>query len=150
MTLAHIIKHTPPWIPSTAVIAIIGYISLDSDPLSISHIHLFYGADKIIHFIMYFTLCTVLILDYAKTRLPHHTQLSTEIAFTTLAFALGLIFEVLQGAITENRTFDIYDIVANTSGAVAGFAFLKLWLMHKFRKLMVPHYGKHRHHRHSR
>ena len=137
MTLAHIIKHTPPWIPSTAVIAIIGYISLDSDPLSISHIHLFYGADKIIHFIMYFTLCTVLILDYAKTRLPHHTQLSTEIAFTTLAFALGLIFEVLQGAITENRTFDIYDIVANTSGAVAGFAFLKLWLMHKFRKLKI-------------
>ncbi|MCI6893555.1 MAG: VanZ family protein [Bacteroidales bacterium] len=148
MKLAHAIKVIPPWITSILVIALIAYISLDPNPMDINRIKLFAGADKIIHFIMYFTLCTVLILDYAKAIMPHHTKFSSEAAFTTFAFALGLTFEILQGTITEERAFDLFDVVANTLGALAGFAVLKVWGMHKFRKLMVPYYTRRRHHRH--
>lgn len=114
MKLAHAIKVIPPWITSILVIALIAYISLDPNPMDINRIKLFAGADKIIHFIMYFTLCTVLILDYAKAIMPHHTKFSSEAAFTTFAFALGLTFEILQGTITEERAFDLFDVVANT------------------------------------
>lgn len=148
--LGLLIKIIPTWISSAIVFALIAYISLDSNPMDINRIKLFPGADKIIHFIMYFTFCTILILDYAKSKMPHHTKLNSEIAFTTFAFATGLAFEVLQGTITESRTFDVYDIMANTIGAISGFLFLKIWLMHKFRKLIVPLYQhRHHHHRHS-
>lgn len=147
-TIAKFYKAIPVWVTSIIILIIIAYCSLDSNPLDINSIKLFEGADKVIHFIMYFTLCTAFIFDYAKTRLPHHTKFSSEAAFTTFAFLIGFIMEILQAKISEFRVFDINDIIANTLGAVTALIIIKVWLMHKFRKAMVPLYVRRHHHHH--
>ena len=150
-TIAKAYKAIPLWVVSIIIMIIITYCSLDDNPLDINSVKLFKGADKVIHFVMYFTLCAAFIFDYAKMRMPHHTKFSSESAFTTLAFLVGLILEILQANLTETRTFDIYDITANTLGAVSALVIIKLWLMHIFRKAMVPLYvRRHHHHHHSK
>ena len=78
---AKFLKIIPNWVISTVVLLLIIYISLDSNPLDINSIILFEGADKLIHFIMYFVLCSAYIIDYAKSRMPHHTKIGPEISF---------------------------------------------------------------------
>ncbi|MGM9803786.1 MAG: VanZ family protein [Muribaculaceae bacterium] len=146
--LAHLIKAMPNWMISIIVAIIIAYISLADDPLSISRVHLFNGADKVIHFILYFALCWALIFDYAKSRLPHHTKINGELAFTCTSIVFGLLMEVFQGHFSQFRCFDIYDVLANTFGAIVALILIKTWAMHSFRKLMVPLYIKRKHRRH--
>ena len=147
-SLAKFYKKIPSWVTSIIVMLSIAYVSLDPNPMDINSIKLFKGADKVVHFIMYFTLCSAFIFDYAKSRMPHHTKFSSEAAFTTFAFLYGLIMEILQAKLSEFRVFDVLDITANTMGALAALIIIKLWLMHIFRKAMVPLYVSRRHHRH--
>ena len=159
-SIAKLYKKIPSWVTSIIVMLIIAYVSLDPNPMDINSIKLFKGADKVVHFIMYFTLCSAFIFDYAKSRMPHHTKFSSEAAFTTFAFLYGLIMEILQAKLSEFRVFDaarglfvnahcdVLDITANTVGALAALIIIKLWLMHIFRKAMVPLYVSRRHHRH--
>ena len=143
----------PAGVLSVIVILAIAYASLSSDPMGISHIHLFEGADKVMHFLMYFVASVVFITDYAKVRLPHHTRLNAELALTASAMLLGLLMEVGQLVLTpESRSYDILDLVVNCLGALAGFAFLRYCGgMHRYRRMMLSHhYSGHRHrHRHG-
>ncbi|MBR6282913.1 MAG: VanZ family protein [Muribaculaceae bacterium] len=138
----------PPGLTSLLVIAAIAYLSLSSDPMGASHMHLFPGSDKVAHFLMYFFAAQAFICDYARLCLPHHTKLNVELALTTCAMLLGLIMEVGQLTLCETRSFDSLDIVSNCLGAIAGF----MWLryaggMHRFRRAMLSH--RHHHHRHD-
>ena len=148
---AKLLKAIPNWILSTMVLLLVTYISLDSNPMNINRIVLFKGADKLIHFIMYFVLCSTFIIDYAKSRMPHHTKIGTELSFCCLCIALGLLFEILQVTITEYRTFEIYDLIANTIGSIVGFLVMHFIGLHQLRRSMIPLYVRHRpHHHHSR
>ena len=153
-TLFKIYKNTPNWLISSITIGLICYASLDSNPLNINSLTLFKGADKIIHLIMYFILYLTLILDYSKTQMPHHIKLNIEAAICFASIAFGLLMEVLQGHITEYRSFDILDIAFNTAGAIIAFITVKFWIMHKFRRYMVPFYiyahSKSHHKKHHR
>lgn len=135
---------------SLAITLFIAYISLDSNPLDINSIRLFPGADKCIHFIMYFGCATVYLYEYAKHKLPHHTNLNVQLAITTFAALLGMMFEIAQLLFTENRTFDTLDCVANATGAFCGFLIMHFWgmsLVHRsLYKTVVKHRHHHRHH----
>ena len=144
---AKFLKIIPNWVISTVVLLLIIYISLDSNPLDINSIILFEGADKLIHFIMYFVLCSAYIIDYAKSRMPHHTKIGPEISFGCLCIAIGMLLEIMQATITEFRTFDTYDLIANTLGAIVGFLVMHFYGLHKLRRSMIPLYV--RRHRHS-
>lgn len=151
-SLAKLLKVFPNWVLSTIVLLLIAYLTLDSNPLDINRYKLFEGADKIIHFIMYFALCSAYIIDYAKSRMPHHTKVGTELVFCFMCIAIGLLFEILQTVLTECRTYDLYDVISNTAGAIAAFLLFHFWAMHKLRRYMVPlyvHRHYHHHHHHS-
>lgn len=143
----------PAGVLSAVVVAAIAYASLSADPMGISQLHLFAGADKVVHFLMYAVASVVFIVDYAKVRLPHHTRLNVELALTASAMLLGLLMEVGQLVIApEFRSYDKLDLVVNCLGALAGFAFMRYGGgMHRYRRMMLSHhYSSRRHRRHHR
>ena len=147
--LAKAIKLVPCGVASVVVLLLIIYVSLSPDPVGISRFHLMEGADKFVHFLMYFVLCITVIFDYAKTKLPHHISLNPELGLVAFSVLVGFVLELAQLFLQVGRSFEYADIVANASGAVVGFLAEKFWLMHQYRKLMVPVYS-HRHHHHRR
>ena len=146
--MKHLLRSLPTGVASLIVVLLIAYLSLSSDPLGASHVHLFPGSDKVAHFLMYFVAAVVFIVDYAKHRLPHHTRLNVELAMMACAMLLGLLMEVSQLALSQSRHYDNYDILFNCLGALAGFLFMRYCGgMHRFRRMMLSHH--HHHHRHS-
>lgn len=69
--------------------------------------------DKIYHFLAY-AILTVLLFNYVVT-----TTIKHKILFSvSTAIVYGIIIEVLQATITDFRTPDYYDVIANTIGAL--------------------------------
>lgn len=144
-TIKKLIHIIPAGVPSVLAIGLDAYLSLASTPVP-SSIPMFEGADKVVHFIMYMAITLVFTYDYAKYKFPHHTKLNMEFMLMTISMLLGLIMESLQLSLTVDRCFEFLDIIANVSGAAAGFLLQRLWLMHKFRKILAS--GQHQHHHH--
>lgn len=74
--------------------------------------------DKIYHIVAYFGLAFLWVL-YIK---PFKTKRSLFIVFFAAVF-LGFILELLQYLLNSNRTYDTYDLIANSIGAVFGTLF---------------------------
>ena len=76
--------------------------------------------DKIVHFIMYFTLQLLILVEYYK----NHTQKYSfiKVLFVSIMFsvAYGVVMELLQSLIFISRTGSFYDVLANSTGAVIG------------------------------
>lgn len=141
-----LIKALPIGTLSIIAIAIISYLSLDTTPFGKENIQLFPGVDKIVHVLMYFFTACMFELDYAKFRLPHHTKADIELLCACFAMLFGFVLEIIQLRFIDARMFESWDIVANCVGAVLGFFYLRLWGMHKFRRMML--HSNHHHHRH--
>lgn len=71
--------------------------------------------DKVLHFATFFLLTTVFywILDTNRRR-------TLNLALVVCTLFLGVGSEVLQGWLPNGRDFDLYDIVANVVGSLAG------------------------------
>jgi VanZ family protein len=71
--------------------------------------------DKIVHFGLYFVFALFLmsgfVRQYAKMSIKAY------IFSFVLAFLLGVIIEFMQE--TTGRSYDIYDMIANTTGVIA-------------------------------
>ncbi len=87
------------------------------EPVAIKNI------DKLVHFCFYFGLNILLITSYkliksAKLGLSHF------VIFTLATICYSVLIEVVQHYV--GRTCDIYDIVANTLGALLGVVAVKI------------------------
>ncbi|WP_147678300.1 VanZ family protein [Algibacter pacificus] len=106
----------------TGILVVACLMSLKNIPdVHVSH------ADKIFHFGAY---AVFIILWY--TALIFNVKLKKMKALlyvTIFAVVFGIIIEVLQGTMTDNRAMDVYDVVANTSGAF--IAAIILWRINK-------------------
>lgn len=140
------LKAIPVGIPSAIAVGIVAYFSLSANPLGSTEFTLSGGLDKAAHFLLYFFVTCVFILDYAKFVLPHHSKMNFELLFTCTAMVLGLIMEASQLLIDNGRGYDSMDIVANCLGAVAAFAFLHFVGLHKFRRYFLHSHRHHHHH----
>ncbi|MDO5972437.1 VanZ family protein [Flavivirga aquimarina] len=79
--------------------------------------------DKIFHFLAYFVLTVLWFYTFSYT---FKFKKKKAIVFAVvLSVLFGIIIEVLQDSITIYRALDVYDVVANTLGAV--FASILLW-----------------------
>ena len=76
---------------------------------------LFEGADKVIHFLMYFGF-SLLFCWSVKTELNYY-RLFLIIPGT---IGWGIFMEIMQYNMHIGRSFDVYDILANSMGVVAG------------------------------
>lgn len=87
----------------------------DETPPIIPHI------DKIGHFILYGSQAIALKLTFINMNLK-----SSGISSLMICFILGLLIEILQPVLTNNRVFDLFDILANIAGAISTISILKL------------------------
>jgi VanZ family protein len=77
----------------------------------------FFEADKLAHFGGYALLAGLLIGGwkfFSGHRAPHHAW-----RWAALALGFGATMEIVQGTLVPYRVFDLYDIVANSLGALA-------------------------------
>ena len=130
------IKNFPPGVASILITLVVAWLSLSPHPLGGANFILFKNADKLVHFLMYFGLASVYYLDYAKSRLPHHTHLEGELTIIFTAIVLSGFMEIAQ-ELTGVRTMDLWDFIANSAGCITAFAFIKLYFMHVFRRYLL-------------
>ena len=81
--------------------------------------------DKIVHFSFYFGFM------YLWARSFKNTSFTKNLQDLILGILLGITIEFLQDNFTKTRAFDIYDILANTIGALIGFIFVNKFLQNK-------------------
>ncbi len=103
----------------TPVITIIYSLALATASLirlnNIPDIGVSFG-DKIFHFLAYFILT---LLWFYTFLFAFKLKSKKAMLFAVILSVLfGMIIEVLQGSMTVYRSFDIYDAVANTLGAL--------------------------------
>ncbi|WP_430814349.1 VanZ family protein [Carboxylicivirga sp. RSCT41] len=98
--------------------------------------------DKIVHFLMYFTLGFVFMFEYY---IHHHKTITRVSKILILPLIYGGIMEVLQYAVTPYRSGDWWDMLANGCGIFAAFiavaylrnnTFFNKWMLFPLKKPM--------------
>ncbi len=102
------------WMAVVTFLSLFSFSNTDMSKIRIPY------SDKAVHFVFY---CTAAILGCLFVR--EHTRGRTGIKKTagTMLFLLmvyGTIIEVLQSELTTTRDGNIYDALANTTGAIVG------------------------------
>ena len=97
-------------IVATIIVAILSLTSVPKINLGLQ----IKSGDKILHILAYFTLSFVWFLAMQE-RMNSFAEKGRLIALLIL---YGIILEVLQGGITDYRTGDFYDVIANTIGVL--------------------------------
>ena len=87
---------------------------LPKSAINEDRIRLFEGADKIIHFLMYFILMS--IWYYAGKKISKKKRRRFIIIGVVFGIFLGIILEILQNYLDIGRSFDTFDIVADITG----------------------------------
>jgi VanZ family protein len=74
------------------------------------------GTDKYVHFILHFGFTGLWFLHFRK---ESGNRRKTLIKVVTCSFLYGIAIEFAQESFTTTRHADIFDVIANTSGAIA-------------------------------
>jgi len=93
----------------TVLITVLSLISFDRTPSFMLQLPF---KDKLVHFIFYFVFVVLWCFGLHKT---------DKIKILLIAVVYGIIIEILQYVLTENRTADFYDVLANSLGAFLAF-----------------------------
>lgn len=120
------IDRFPSWIFTVLTVLLILWLTLARKPLGEMHVELFYGADKVVHALMFGWLAAMIILDYSRSRCWSCPAMSVIFTAVTVSSLFGVFIEFLQERMHNGRTFDIEDIVADFSGAVIAGG---IWLL---------------------
>lgn len=91
----------------------------------------FKNADKVFHFCAYFGLTILWQLYYYRHQ--QKARFSPDIKILIGAIIFGIIIEIIQGELTTYRGFEYGDILANSSGALLAYIFIRF--LKPFKKL---------------
>ena len=112
----NMIRKIPAYMPTAVVLVVILYLTLLPQPLGEEDIHLFEGADKVVHFIMFGGLTGTFIFD--RYRISKSLKLKGALFAAVCSTMLGVIIEILQDVMALGRGGnDFWDAAANTLGA---------------------------------
>lgn len=79
--------------------------------------------DKAIHLIIYF----IFVLIWATYLFKFYKKINYVNLFLALLFIYGIVIEILQERFIPTRSFDFWDIIANTLGILIGFVLWYKW-----------------------
>ena len=82
--------------------------------------------DKFLHFLMYLILVFLLANGFLKQHSFRKLNYYPLVSALIIASLYGMILEVLQEALTYDRSFELADILANFTGCLAGSALFTL------------------------
>jgi VanZ family protein len=78
--------------------------------------------DKIVHFMMYFIMMSVILIENRK-RLKYPRQI---LLAALIPLSYGILMEIFQATLTATRTGSVYDALANAAGITVS---ILLWLL---------------------
>ena len=94
----------------------------------------FIGFDKWVHATIFFVLVYLWCRAFSqRTTLLSRKKVFLFILFTFIAY--GILIEFIQKEFIVNRSFEVFDIAADTGGAVLGFMFASRRFIKKERPL---------------
>ena len=116
-------RHVPAWAVTTATAVAILWLTLARTPLPETDLPMIPGMDKLVHAIMFGWLTLVVCWDwYTSTRSRLNKR---QIAIcAVIAILSGGAIEIVQWAMGNGRSADIWDFTADTIGALAVMAAL--------------------------
>lgn len=103
------------WTILIAVLCLVKFTDLPSFGVS--------GADKYVHFTFHFVF-TILWGFYLWAKLNEIT-ISKIGRVVILSFCYGILIEILQETFTKTRHADIFDVLANATGALVALVFFR-------------------------
>ncbi len=86
--------------------------------------------DKVVHFSFYFGAAVLGTLFVRETMRDKPALAKTLVYVVSGAIIYGIIIELLQYTLTDDRQGDIFDALANSCGAIIGVLAMK-WLFSK-------------------
>lgn len=129
-------KKIPTWLATVVVLVLVTYISLDQNPFH-AHRYVFtIKADKVVHFIMYFVLTSVVIFDIAKKIYPAEIDDILLIVIPLMTTTYGILMECIQGLMDLGRDFSLEDIIANLVGCAISYLFMKFYFLKRIDDIM--------------
>jgi len=87
--------------------------------------------DKIVHFGFYFVMVVSGMLALKEQCQNNFKLFKSLVVMLVFAITYGIIIEILQASITVSRQGDVFDVMANTLGALLGMVVAKLWFSSK-------------------
>ncbi len=116
-TIKKFLEKLPAWTLTVVCFLAICWLTLAPHPLPDNDIPLFPGADKIVHGIMFggFTLC--IILDWNRRHGWPKKISPVEWLAPVMASIFGVATEILQHEMHAGRSGDVWDLVADITGA---------------------------------
>ena len=125
------------------------FFTFAENPLGINALRVFPYAEQLGHFVLYFIVALVFILDYAKARLPHHSKINQEIGIAVASGVLSFLLEIGL-MLKTGYNYDIDNVIAASVGSALAFLFYHFWLLHPFRHYLyhsIQHHWRYQHRR---
>ena len=121
-----ILDRIPRLLTSAVVTAGVLYLTLAPRPFGSVRIPLFEGADKVVHFMMFFAMAFAYHFDFRRGKKPVDEARLMGWIFVSLS-AFGGLIELAQWKMRMGRSGDWYDLLADIAGAVYGI--ILAWLI---------------------
>lgn len=121
-----ILDRIPRFLTSAVVAAGVLYLTLAPRPFGSVRIPLFEGADKVVHFMMFFAMAFAYHFDFRRGKKPVDEARLMGWIFVSLS-AFGGLIELAQWKMRMGRSGDWYDLLADIAGAVYGI--ILAWLI---------------------
>lgn len=121
-----ILDRIPRFLTSAVVTAGVLYLTLAPRPFGSVRIPLFEGADKVVHFMMFFAMAFAYHFDFRRGKKPVNEARLMGWIFVSLS-AFGGLIELAQWKMRMGRSGDWYDLLADIAGAVYGI--ILAWLI---------------------
>lgn len=121
-----ILDRIPRFLTSAVVTAGVLYLTLAPRPFGSVRIPLFEGADKVVHFMMFFAMAFADHFDFRRGKKPVDEARLMGWIFVSLS-AFGGLIELAQWKMRMGRSGDWYDLLADIAGAVYGI--ILAWLI---------------------
>ena len=121
-----ILDRIPRFLTSAVVTAGVLYLTLAPRPFGSVRIPLFEGADKVVHFMMFFAMAFAYHFDFRRGKKPVDEARLMGWMFVSLS-AFGGLIELAQWKMRMGRSGDWYDLLADIAGAVYGI--ILAWLI---------------------
>lgn len=121
-----ILDRIPRFLTSAVVTAGVLYLTLAPRPFGSVRIPLFEGADKVVHFMMFFAMAFAYHFDFRRGKKPVDEARLMGWIFVSLS-AFGGLIELAQWKMRMGRSGDWYDLLADIAGVVYGI--ILAWLI---------------------